>query len=97
MQSRIYRVRLPAPLEAQLHEVCELAQLTYSDVMRQSLQYVLSHPSLLPEILSQHPHMLTEDTRTPAQQRAWQQNFSKLTNPSHVHQLLAEHHQRMPQ
>jgi hypothetical protein len=96
MSSRIFRTRLSQPVAAQLAEVCDLAQLSYSDVIRQSLQYVLSHPTLWPEILSQHRRMLCDDMRTPQQAENWQRDYQRLTDPSRLNSLLAAHHQPMP-
>ena len=97
MESRVYRVRLPAPLEAQLCELCELSQLSCSGVLRESLRYVLTHPDLWPEVLGQHGHLPTEDARTEAQRQAWARDFHKLTSPDSIQAILAQQRPPMAQ
>ena len=78
-------IRLSLETVADLEALADATHLSVTGVLRGALRYVLMHPEALAETM-----LSTEDMRTPEQIRSWEQNFARLTDRSHIDQLIAE-------
>jgi hypothetical protein len=80
---RNYTVRLDKDTLEALVLLAESVHLTAAEVVRHAINTLLNHPESLESLLS------TEDTRTPEQAAAFERDFARLTDLTHVNELLA--------
>jgi hypothetical protein len=88
MAGCVVHLRLPQHVLAQLDALCGAMQQTRSAAIRQSVQYVLAHPELWPELLARHAPTTVEDLRTPEQVTAWERDGTMLTRGADLSPLL---------
>jgi Ribbon-helix-helix protein, copG family. len=77
MAGCVVHVRVPQQVLSQLDALCGAMEQTRSATIRQSVQYVLDHPELWPELLAHPVSTAVEDLRTPEQVEAWERNKHK--------------------
>jgi hypothetical protein len=77
MSTTVIRVRFDPATMVQLYALAESWQQTVSGVVRNALNDLIQHPERHPTVLAAHL-IAVEDTRSPAQVAAWEQDRQAL-------------------